>query len=53
MGRALLGHALTQLTASGRDRLGLAVTAGNPARRLYEALGFVEQGTRWNLVNAT
>ncbi|MET0489743.1 MAG: GNAT family N-acetyltransferase [Acidimicrobiales bacterium] len=53
VGRALLGHALTQLTASGRDRLGLAVTAGNPARRLYEALGFVEQGTRWNLVNAT
>ena len=51
VGRALLGHALTQLTASGRDRLGLAVTLGNPARRLYEALGFVEQGTRWNLVN--
>ena len=51
VGRALLGHALTQLTASGRDRLGLAVTLANPARRLYEALGFVEQGTRWNLVN--
>ncbi len=51
VGRALLSHALTQLTASGRDRLGLAVTVGNPARRLYEALGFVEQGTRWNLVN--
>jgi ribosomal protein S18 acetylase RimI-like enzyme len=53
VGRALLGHALTQLTASGRDRLGLAVTLGNPARRLYESLGFVEQGTRWNLLNET
>jgi ribosomal protein S18 acetylase RimI-like enzyme len=51
VGRALLGHALAQLTAAGRDRLGLAVTVDNPARHLYEALGFVEQGTRWNLVN--
>ncbi|MET0158935.1 MAG: GNAT family N-acetyltransferase, partial [Acidimicrobiales bacterium] len=50
-GRALLGHAIERLTASGRDRLGLAVTVGNPARRLYGALGFVEQGTRWNLIN--
>ena len=33
VGRALLRLTpLTHLTASGRDRLGLAVTAGNPAR---------------------
>ncbi len=51
VGRALLGHAIDRLTAAGQPILGLAVTVGNPARGLYEALGFVEQGTRWHLVN--
>jgi mycothiol synthase len=51
VGRALLGHAIQQLSSTGRDQLGLAVTVGSPARRLYETLGFVELGTRWNLVN--
>ncbi len=50
-GKALLGHAIEQLTAAGRPTLGLAVTLGNPAARLYEALGFVVLGNRWNLVD--
>jgi len=51
VGRALLGHAIGQLSAAGRPTLGLAVTLGNPAVRLYEDLGFVVLGTRWNLVD--
>ena len=51
VGRALLGHAIDRLSAAGEPILGLAVTVGNPARGLYDALGFVEQGTRWHLVN--
>ncbi len=51
VGKALLGHAIEQLTALGRPTLGLAVTPGNPARGLYESLGFVVLGTRWNLVD--
>ncbi len=38
-GRALLQHAMAQLTATGRPALSLAVTEGNPARNLYEQLG--------------
>ena len=51
VGKALLGHAIEQLTALGRPTLGLAVTPGNPARGLYESLGFVVLGDRWNLVD--
>ena len=50
VGKALLGHAIEQLTALGRPNLGLAVTLGNPARGPYEALRLVVFGTRWNLV---
>jgi len=39
-GRALLQRALGIATADGLPALGLAVTEGNPAQRLYESLGF-------------
>jgi GNAT superfamily N-acetyltransferase len=39
-GRALLERALGLATAGGLPALGLAVTHGNPAQRLYEELGF-------------
>ncbi len=41
LGRALLDHALARSVAAGHEWMGLAVTVGNPARRLYEAAGFV------------
>ena len=41
IGGALLARAATALAAGDRSTLGLAVTVGNPARRLYESLGFV------------
>jgi GNAT superfamily N-acetyltransferase len=39
-GRALLEHALAALTAAGEEALGLTVTDGNAAERLYRGLGF-------------
>jgi GNAT superfamily N-acetyltransferase len=39
-GRVLLQRALGLATRDGLSTLGLAVTDGNPARRLYEDLGF-------------
>jgi L-amino acid N-acyltransferase YncA len=40
LGRALLQAGLAAATAAGLPALGLAVTDGNPAQRLYESLGF-------------
>jgi ribosomal protein S18 acetylase RimI-like enzyme len=40
LGRALLGYALRGTAAAGLPTLGLAVTDGNAARRLYDAAGF-------------
>lgn len=40
LGALALGHALAALAAAGETSLGLAVTDGNPARRVYERLGF-------------
>jgi GNAT superfamily N-acetyltransferase len=39
-GRALLEATTAAATRAGLPALGLAVTDGNPARRLYESLGF-------------
>jgi GNAT superfamily N-acetyltransferase len=39
-GRALLEAGLEAATAAGLPALGLAVSEGNPAERLYAALGF-------------
>jgi GNAT superfamily N-acetyltransferase len=41
LGRALLQAGTAAATAAGHPTLGLAVTEGNPAQRLYESLGFV------------
>lgn len=41
IGGALLGRAMAALEAAGRSTLGLAVTVGNPAQRLYDSMGFV------------
>ncbi len=40
LGALALRHALAVLAAEGETSLGLAVTDGNPARRVYERLGF-------------
>lgn len=40
LGRGLLMHALRGTREAGLSKLGLSVTDGNPARRLYEAAGF-------------
>jgi GNAT superfamily N-acetyltransferase len=46
IGRALLEAAIEWATANGARSLALGVTVGNsPARRLYEAAGFVPVGT--------
>lgn len=41
-GRALLADVAAMARARGRDRLRLRVFDENPARRLYERVGFVE-----------
>ncbi len=38
---ALLRRAMAACAASGAPRVGLSVTTGNPARALYDRLGFV------------
>ena len=40
VGAALIGASVARLTERGDHALGLAVTVGNPARRLYERMGF-------------
>lgn len=40
LGRALVSHALRGAHGAGQPRVGLSVTEGNPARRLYDAAGF-------------
>src|SRR4051794_23796497 len=48
-GRALLEHVLVELAAAGEAALGLAVTDGNPAERLYLELGFHRAFTAFNV----
>ncbi|WP_068401432.1 GNAT family N-acetyltransferase [Kribbia dieselivorans] len=49
-GRGIAGHlvarSLTRLRRSGERSAWLTVSVGNPARALYERLGFQEHGTR-------
>ena len=47
LGADLIGRALTMLCADGFETLGLAVTDGNPARRVYEGLGFEPALESW------
>ena len=47
LGAALVERALTMLWADGFETLGLAVTDGNPARHVYERLGFEPSLESW------
>lgn len=47
LGARLIGHAARACAQGGYQRLGLTVTEGNPARRLYERFGFVPFRTTW------
>lgn len=47
LGAALIERALAMLCADGFESLGLAVTDGNPARRVYEGLGFEPALESW------
>ncbi|WP_345366284.1 GNAT family N-acetyltransferase [Saccharopolyspora cebuensis] len=49
LGGLLLRRALAHLAADGHPQAGLAVTAGNPAQRLYERLGFTVVDTTMTL----
>lgn len=49
LGRAMLAHAIGRLSTDGEPTLGLAVTRGSPARKLYDSLGFVERFAAWTL----
>jgi GNAT superfamily N-acetyltransferase len=50
LGAALLTRSLEILSADGEPHLGLAVTDTNPARRVYERLGFEYDFEGWILV---
>ena len=50
LGAALIGRALTMLHVDGFGTLGLAVTDANPARSIYEHLGFVHTSESWTLM---
>ena len=47
--RALLQHALARVHDAGHARLGLVVTAGNSAERLYQSMGFTKLATLTNV----
>ncbi|MEO6606145.1 MAG: GNAT family N-acetyltransferase [Aeromicrobium sp.] len=50
IGAAMLARALDVLRADGEGHLGLAVTSSNPARGVYERLGFEYDSEMWVLV---
>lgn len=45
LGSLMLSAVLSRAAADGLTEIGLAVTEGNPARRVYETLGFRLVGT--------
>ncbi len=49
LGAALISRAAHELARTGRLALGLAVTVGNPARRVYERLGFEIKHENWRI----
>lgn len=51
IGTALVGAALTAGAERGHSQLSLSVEPGNPAKRLYEAMGFVSAGESTMLVD--
>nr|WP_237535987.1 GNAT family N-acetyltransferase [Streptomyces sp. SID3343] len=50
LGGRLLRHALGRAAKDGVEAVGLAVTEGNPARAVYERLGFRQTGSLMNIV---
>jgi hypothetical protein len=48
-GAALIAQAMRMLDQDGQPVLSLAVSEGNPARRVYESLGFVQQIESWTV----
>ncbi len=49
LGAVLLRKAIASLAMTGEHSLGLVVTDGNPAARMYERLGFVHRSSRRKL----
>jgi len=49
LGRALMRHAIARCVAAGEERIGLAVTEGSRAERLYLRLGFRRRRTEFVL----
>jgi len=49
LGTWLISRAMRLLHDDGLHTLGLSVTHGNPARRIYGQLGFAEQLESWTL----
>ncbi|MFB6888270.1 GNAT family N-acetyltransferase [Kitasatospora sp. NPDC056327] len=50
LGRDVLRRAVAAVAASGAAAVGLAVTEGNRARRLYEEMGFTVTGTSLTVI---
>ncbi|MFB7473096.1 GNAT family N-acetyltransferase [Kitasatospora sp. NPDC056184] len=50
LGRDLLRRVVGAVALAGRTEIGLAVTEGNTARRLYEEMGFTVAGTSLTVV---
>lgn len=50
LGAALIAQAMRLLDEDDQPRLGLTVSEGNPARRVYERLGFIEVVEAWTLL---
>jgi GNAT superfamily N-acetyltransferase len=49
LGKALLQRSLHHAGLSGHPLMGLVVTDGNPAQRLYESVGFTHVATGTNV----
>jgi mycothiol synthase len=52
LGGLLLGHAIRTCSQAGHRALGLTVSEGNPARRLYERFGFAAFRSTWLIERA-
>jgi hypothetical protein len=50
LGGAMLRRAMVDVAAAGFGELGLAVSDGNPAQRLYERLGFTVRDTSFTVL---
>jgi GNAT superfamily N-acetyltransferase len=49
LGRELVEAVCQDARVAGHSRIGLGVTVGSPAKRLYERCGFVATGSRYTL----